>query len=178
MELTRDVAQRFNNLYGQTFKIPEPFIPKVGARIMDLLDPVSKMSKSDENANGCVYILDDKDTILRKFRRAVTDSDCVVCCGEGKEGIVNLMSIYGAVTGKTMEEIEAEFKGKGYGDFKSAVGEAVADHLAPIRSEYARLSADKAYLTDCMKNGAEQAGRISRRTLAKVYRKVGFLELK
>ena len=119
-----------------------------------------------------------KDTILRKFRRAVTDSGCEVCCGEGKDGINNLMCIYGAVTGKTVEEIEAEFKGKGYGDFKSAVGEAVADHLAPIRAEYERLSADKAYLMQCMENGAEQARRITRRILSKVYRRVGFLELK
>lgn len=178
LELARNIAVRFNQRFGDTFTVPDCYIPKQGARLMSLQDPTKKMSKSDENANGCVYILDDKDTILRKFRRAVTDSGCEVCCGEGKDGINNLMCIYSAVTGKTTEEIEAEFKGKGYGDFKSAVGEAVADHLAPVREEYARLSGDKAYLMQCMETGAEQARRITRRILSKVYRKVGFLELK
>ena len=176
LELARNIAQRFNQRYGDTFTVPDGYFPKQGARLMSLQDPTKKMSKSDENANGCVYILDDKDTILRKFKRAVTDSDTEIAFREGKDGINNLMTIYSAVTGKTMEEITAEFAGKGYGDFKTAVGEAVADHLAPVRSEYDRLIADKAYLTQCMKNGAEQAYRITRKTLQKVYRKVGFID--
>ena len=176
LELARNIAQRFNQRFGDTFTVPDGYIPKQGARLMSLQDPTKKMSKSDENANGCVYILDDKDTILRKFKRAVTDSDTVVAFREGKDGINNLMTIYSAVTGKTFEEIEAEFAGKGYGDFKIAVGEAVSDHLAPVRNEYERLIADKAYLTECMTNGASQAYKITRKTLQKVYRRVGFVD--
>ena len=176
LELARNIAIRFNQRFGETFTVPDGYFPKQGARLMSLQDPTKKMSKSDENANGCVYILDDKDTILRKFRRAVTDSDSEVCYREDKAGINNLMTIYGAVTGKTMDEITAEFAGKGYGDFKTAVGEAVADHLEPVRSEYARLIADKDYLTACMKNGAGQAYQITRNTLRKVYRRVGFVD--
>ncbi len=178
LELARNIAIRFNQRYGDTFTVPDGYFPKQGARLMSLQDPTKKMSKSDENANACVYILDDKDTILRKFRRAVTDSDAEVVFREGKDGINNLMTIYGAVTGKTMEEIEAEFAGKGYGDFKTAVGEAVADHLEPVRTEYARLIADKAYLTQCIDTGSEQAYRITRKTLSKVFRKVGFIDRK
>ncbi|MBR6419387.1 MAG: tryptophan--tRNA ligase [Oscillospiraceae bacterium] len=176
LELARNIAIRFNQRFGETFTVPDGYFPKQGARLMSLQDPTKKMSKSDENANACVFILDDKDTILRKFKRAVTDSDTVVAYREGKDGINNLMTIYSAVTGKSYEEIEREFDGKGYGDFKIAVGEAVADHLAPVRTEYARLSADKQYLLDCMKTGSEQAYRITRKTLSKVYRKVGFLD--
>ena len=176
LELARNIAIRFNQRFGETFTVPDGCFPKQGARLMSLQDPTKKMSKSDENANACVFILDDKDTILRKFKRAVTDSDTVVAYREGKDGINNLMTIYSAVTGKSYEEIEREFDGKGYGDFKIAVGEAVADHLEPVRTEYARLSADKQYLLDCMKTGSEQAYRITRKTLSKVYRKVGFLE--
>ena len=176
LELARNIAIRFNQRFGETFTVPDGYFPKQGARLMSLQDPTKKMSKSDENANACVFILDDKDTILRKFKRAVTDSDTVVAYREGKDGINNLMTIYSAVTGKTYEEIEREFDGRGYGDFKIAVGEAVADHLAPVRTEYARLSADKQYLLDCMKTGSEQAYRITRKTLSKVYRKVGFLD--
>lgn len=178
LELARNIAQRFNQRYGDTFTVPDCYIPEQGARLMSLQDPTKKMSKSDENANGCVFILDDKDTILHKFKRAVTDSETEVCFREGKDGINNLMAIYSAVTGRTFGEIEAEFAGKGYGDFKTAVGEAVADHLAPLQAEYNRLIADKAYLTACMNNGAEQAFRITRRTLQKVYRKVGFVDRK
>lgn len=178
LELARNVAVRFNQRFGDTFTVPEPYVPQSGARVMSLQDPTKKMSKSDENANACVYILDDKDTIMRKFKRAVTDSDAEVCYREGKEGINNLMTIYGCVTGKTMDEITAEFAGRGYGDFKTAVGEAVADHLAPVRSEYARLSADKAYLNQCIANGSEQAYRMTRKVLAKVYRRVGFVDHK
>lgn len=176
LELARNIAIRFNQRYGDTFTVPDGYFPKQGARLMSLQDPTKKMSKSDDNVNACVFILDDKDTIMRKFRRAVTDSDTEVCYREGKDGINNLMTIYGAVTGRTMEEIEHEFAGKGYGDFKSAVGEAVADHLEPVRTEYARLIADKAYLTQCMETGSEQAYRITRKTLAKVFRKVGFID--
>ena len=176
LELARNIAQRFNQRYGETFTVPDAYIPKQGARLMSLQDPTKKMSKSDENANACVFILDDKDTILRKFKRAVTDSDTEVCYREGKDGINNLMTIYGAVTGKTMDEITAEFAGKGYGDFKIAVGEAVADHLEPVRSEFARLIADKAYLTDCMTNGAQQAYHLTSKLIRKIYRRVGFID--
>ncbi len=176
LELARNIAQRFNQRFGDTFTVPDGYIPKQGARLMSLQDPTKKMSKSDENANACVFILDDKDTILRKFKRAVTDSDTEVCYKEGKDGINNLMTIYGAVTGKTMDEITAEFAGKGYGDFKTAVGEAVADHLEPVRTEFARLIADKAYLTECMTNGAQQAYRLTSKLIRKVYRRVGFID--
>ncbi|HAM69483.1 MAG TPA: tryptophan--tRNA ligase [Ruminococcus sp.] len=176
LELARNIAQRFNQRFGETFVVPEGYIPESGARLMSLQDPTKKMSKSDENANATIFILDDKDTILRKFKRAVTDSDTEVCYREGKDGINNLMSIYSVVTGKTYDEITAEFAGRGYGDFKTAVGEAVADHLEPVRTEYARLSADKAYLTECMTNGAQQAYRLTSKLLRKVYRRVGFID--
>ncbi len=175
VELARDIAGRFNQAYSETFTIPEPIISKSGMKIMSLADPTKKMSKSDENANAVVYILDDKDTIIRKFKRAVTDSDTCVRYGEGKDGINNLMSIYSCVTGKTYEEIEREFEGCGYGDFKLAVGEAVADTLAPVQAEHARLLADKAYLETIMKNGADTASYFAQKTLSKVKKKVGFL---
>ena len=176
LELARNIAGRFNQKYGEFFTLPEPFIPETGARVMSLQDPSKKMSKSDENPNACVLILDDKDTIIRKFRRAVTDSEAEVCYREGKAGINNLMTIYSAVTGKTLDAITAEFAGKGYGDFKTAVGEAVADHLEPVRTEYEKLIADKAYLKECYTAGAETAFRITRKTLSKVYRKIGFVD--
>lgn len=176
LELARDIAARFNSVCGDTFKIPEPYIPKTGARIMSLADPTKKMSKSDENPNGFVAILDEPDVIMRKFKRAVTDSDSVVRYAEGKDGINNLMSIYSSVSGKTFEEIEREFDGKGYGDFKSAVGEAVSDALKPIREDYKRYSNDKAYLEACYTKGAEMANKISFRTLDKVYKKCGFIK--
>ena len=175
LELTRDVAGRFNNVYGNTFRIPEPYIGKQGARIMSLADPTRKMSKSDENQNATVSILDKPEQIVKKFKRAVTDSDMEVCYKEGKDGINNLMSIYSVVTGKTMDEITAEFSGKGYGDFKTAVGEAVAEELRPVREEFDRLMADKAYLEQCYKDGAETASRIASRTMEKVKRKVGLI---
>ncbi|MDE5583325.1 MAG: tryptophan--tRNA ligase [Ruminococcus sp.] len=176
LELARNIAQRFNQRYGDFFKLPEPYISEIGAKVMSLQDPTKKMSKSDENPNAVILILDDKDTIIRKFKRAVTDSDTEVCYREGKDGINNLMTIYASVTGKSFAEIESEFSGKGYGDFKLAVGEAVADHLAPVRSEFARLSADKAYLKKCYTQGAEKALRYSQRIVSKVYRKVGFVD--
>ena len=178
LELARNIAQRFNQRYGDFFTLPEPYIIDVGAKVMSLQDPTRKMSKSDENPNACILILDDKDTIVRKFKRAVTDSEAEVCFREGKDGINNLMTIYSVVTGKDFASIEAEFAGKGYGDFKLAVGEAVADHLEPVRTEFARLIADKAYLKKCYTEGAERAMRISSRTVSKVYHKVGFVDLK
>lgn len=176
LELTRNVAQRFNQRYGELFKLPDGYIPPKGAKIMSLAEPTKKMSKSDENQNGCIYILDDKDTIIRKFKRAVTDSDSSVRYAEGKDGINNLMTIYSVVTGKNYEEIEREFEGKGYGDFKIAVGEAVADHLKPVRENFDRLIADKKYLEECFAKGDEAAYKISRKIVSKAYHKAGFVD--
>jgi tryptophanyl-tRNA synthetase len=176
LELARDIANRFNNIYGDVFTVPEPFIPKEGARVMSLQDPTSKMSKSDPNVNGFVSILDDKDTIMRKFKKAVTDSEGEIAYREGKAGINNLIDIYSAVTGKTIDETVAEFSGKGYGDFKMAVGEVVADELAPIRERYEDLRKNKDYLEAIYKSGAERAYKLSNRTLSKVKRKVGFVD--
>ena len=176
LELARNIAQRFNQRYGDFFTLPEPYILDVGAKVMSLQDPTKKMSKSDENPNACILILDDKDTIIRKCKRAVTDSEAEVCFREGKDGINNLMTIYSCATGKDFKAIEAEFAGKGYGDFKLAVGEAVADHLEPIRTEFAKLSADKAYLKQCYTEGAEKALRYSSRIVSKVFHKVGFVD--
>lgn len=178
LELARNVAQRFNQRYGDFFTVPEPYIPKTGARVMSLSDPQSKMSKSDPNPNGCIYILDDHDTIIRKFKRAVTDSDTVIRYAEGKDGINNLMSIYSIFTGKTTEEIEREFDGKGYGDFKLAVGETVADALKPIRDEFAKIRADKAYIAEVCRDGAARASAVSSKVCRKAYRKVGFMDMK
>ena len=176
LELARNVAQRFNQRYGELFAIPEPYIPKVGAKVMSLQEPTKKMSKSDDNPNACILILDDKDTIIRKFKRAVTDSEAEVCYRDGKDGINNLMTIYSSVTGRNFDEITSEFAGKGYGDFKLAVGEAVADHLEPVRTEFDRLIQDKAYLKKCYTEGAEKALRYSQRIVSKAYHKVGFVD--
>ena len=177
LELTRDLAIRFNNRYSDTFTVPEGYIPKGnGARIMSLADPSRKMSKSDDNPNAFITMSDDRDTIIRKCKRAVTDSGNEVRFAEDKPGVSNLIAIYTAFTGKTIEETEREFAGKGYGDFKLAVGEAVADVLAPVQAEKARLCKDKGYLNQVMKEGAEAASRIARKTLSKVYRKVGFYQ--
>ncbi len=176
LELARNIAQRFNQRYGDFFTVPEPYIPEKGAKIMSLQEPAKKMSKSDDNPNAVILILDDKDTIIRKFKRAVTDSEAEIVYREGKDGINNLMTIYSTVTGKDYAAIEAEFAGKGYGDFKLAVGEAVADHLEPVRTEFARLSKDKAYLKECYTAGAEKALRYSQRIVSKVYHKVGFVD--
>ena len=175
LEIARDIAGRFNGVYGDVFRIPEGYFPPVAARVMSLADPTRKMSKSDSNPKATVAVLDDRDTIIRKFRSAVTDSEAEVCYREGKDGINNLMTIYSAVTGKSMDEITAEFSGKGYGDFKLAVGETVADALAPVHERFDQLMADKAYLEECYQEGAQRAEAISRRTLAKVYKKVGFI---
>jgi tryptophanyl-tRNA synthetase len=179
LELTRNVAIRFNGRYGETFTVPEPYIGEVGAKIMSLQEPTSKMSKSDSNANAYILITDDKDTIIRKFKRAVTDSlGGVVYKNDeaGREGINNLITIYSAVTGLTFEQIEKDFAGKGYGDFKLAVGEAVADKLEPVRTEFSRLIADKAFLKEKYTEHAGKALKLSQRILDKVYKKVGFVK--
>ena len=177
LELSRDIAMRFNQIYGDTFTVPEGYISTDTMKIMSLAEPAAKMSKSDENQNAVVYILDSKDDILRKFKKAVTDSDACVRYAEGKDGINNLMTIYKAFTGKSFEEIEREFDGRGYGDFKLAVGEACADGLAPVRAEFDRLIADKAYLEEIMKKGAADAAYCARKTLSKVKRKLGFVNI-
>ncbi len=174
LELTRDIAERFNKLYGDTFTIPEAYIGKVGARIMSLQDPEKKMSKSDENPNGSIYLMDDKDTIMRKCRRAVTDSQTQIRYSDAQPGIKNLISIYSACTGRTPEEVEREFDGRGYGDFKTAVGEAVAAVLAPLQDEVARLNQEKSYIDAVIKNNAGKAQYYAAKTLRKVQRKVGF----
>ena len=175
LELARDIGMRFNQIYSDTFAIPDGYISTDTMKIMSLAEPTSKMSKSDTNQNAVVYILDSKDDIMRKFKKAVTDSDAEVRYAEEKPGVSNLMSIYRAFTGKTFDEIENEFQGKGYGDFKCAVGEACADGLAPVRDEFARLIADKAYLESVMKSGAEEAHYHALRTMSKVKRKIGFV---
>lgn len=175
IELTRNIVNRFNGLYGDVFRIPEPYIPKSGAKIMSLQDPTKKMSKSDTNVNATISILDNPDVIMSKFKRAVTDSDTEVAYREGKDGINNLMTIYSVFTGMTMEQIEAEFSGKGYGDFKKAVGEVVVDALTPVREEFNRLLKEKSYLEECYKKGAETAGYVAEKTLRKVKKKVGLL---
>lgn len=178
IELTRDIAQRFNEVYGETFVIPEGYTPKAGTKVCSLQEPTKKMSKSDENENARVSLLDPKDVIMRKFKRAVTDSETSVRYAEGKDGINNLMTIYSCFTGKSYDEIEKEFEGKGYGDFKTAVGEACADGLAPLQSEYNRLMNDQGYLETIMKNGSDYANYLAGKTLNKVYKKVGFLQFK
>ncbi len=175
LELARDVAMRFNQIYGDTFTVPDGYISQDTMKIMSLAEPTQKMSKSDENQNAVVYILDSKDDIMRKFKKAVTDSDAEVRYSEDKPGVSNLMTIYRAFTGKDFAEIEKEFAGRGYGDFKSAVGEACADGLAPVRDEFARLIKDKAHLEAVMKAGADEAAYYARRTMSKVRRKLGFV---
>ena len=177
VELCRNIAERFNQIHPNTFTVPEPILAKSGMKIMSLADPTKKMSKSDENVNAVVYILDDRDTMIRKFKRAVTDSDTHVCIGEGKHGINNLIGIYSCFTGKTAEEIEREFDGKGYGDFKLAVGEVCADALAPIQAKFNEYLSDKAFLEAQMKRGAEEASYYARRTLSKVRKKLGFVNI-
>ena len=178
LELARNIAIRFNHLMGDTFTVPEGYIAKDGMKIMSLSEPSAKMSKSDPNQNAVVYILDTKDDILRKFRRAVTDSDSCVRYDAEKPGIANLMTIYRCFTGKDYSEIEREFDGRGYGDFKTAVGEACADALAGVQSEFTRLMADKPYLESVMRAGAESASRAAARTMSKVRRRFGFVDLK
>ena len=178
VELTHVIARRFNGIYGDVFKIPEPFIPKVGARIMSLTNPTAKMSKSENEDTGRVLLMDPPEVVMKQFKRAITDSDtenCVRYDKENKPGVANLMTIYSAVTGKTYEEIETEFAGCGYGKFKPVVGEAVVEHLRPIREESLRLMKDKAYLESVYRDGAQKASFVAEKTLRKVYKKVGFV---
>ena len=176
LEITRDIAQRFNGIYGDVFTIPEPYIGKSGAKIMSLQDPLKKMSKSDENPNASILLMDDPDTIIRKFKRAVTDSDACICYRDEQPGIKNLLDIYCACNNVTPEEAVKEFDGKGYGDFKLAVGESVVNILKPVQDEYARLSKDKAYIDSVIKENADKAGYYATKTLRKVQKKVGFPE--
>ena len=178
VELTRNIAKRFNSVYGEVFKLPEPYIPKVGARIMSLANPEAKMSKSENEDTGRITLMDPPETIMRQFKRAITDSDtenCVRYDKENKPGVSNLMTIYSAVTGKSFAEIEAEFAGQGYGKFKPAVGEAVVETLRPIREEATRIMKDKAYLEKVYQDGAQKAAYVAEKTLRKVYKKVGFV---
>ena len=175
LEFTRSIAQRFNHVYGEMFRMPEGYFPETGARVMSLAEPTAKMSKSDENAKATIFNLDDEKTILKKFKSAVTDSGSEVAYRTGKDGINNLMTIYAAVTGKSMEEITAEFAGRGYGDFKTAVGTAVAEELRPIRENYARLMEDRGYLDAEIAKGAERACAIAEKTLRKTMRKMGLI---
>lgn len=175
LEIARNIAERFNGIYGKTFTIPDAYISKVGARVMSLQDPTHKMSKSDENTNSWVAVLDKPDVIMKKFKRAVTDSDVKVCIGEGKDGVNNLIGIMSAVTGKTSDEITAEFEGKGYGDFKTAVGEAVIEELRPIQERFEKYIADKSYLEEQYRKGAEFALKYSQRTLDKAMKKIGYI---
>ncbi len=175
LELARNIAERFNGIYGNTFRVPDPYIAQVGAKIMSLQDPTRKMSKSDENVNAWVAVLDKPDVIMKKFKRAVTDSEAKICVGEGKDGINNLIGIMSAVTGKTADEITADFEGKGYGDFKVAVAEAVIEKLRPIQERFDEYIANKDYLTEQYRKSAEFALRISQRTLDKAMKKIGYL---
>ena len=175
LELCRNIAERFNGLYSPTFVVPEGLIPKTGARIMSLQDPTKKMSKSDENTAGFITMLDTPAEIMKKFKRAVTDSEARVYYGENKAGINNLMGIYSCITGKSYDEIEKGFEGRGYGDFKTAVGETVVKELEPIQARYNELIKDKAYLEKCYSEAAPRAEAIARRTLQKVMKKVGYL---
>lgn len=176
LEITRDIAERFNNIYGDVFTIPEAYIGKVGAKIMSLQDPVKKMSKSDENPYASIYLMDDPDTIMRKCKRAVTDSEAQILYRDEQPGVKNLINIYSACTGKTPEEVVKEFDGRGYGDFKVAVGESVVSVLKPLQEEAARLTKDKAYIDGIIKENAEKAGYYANKTLRKVQKKVGFPE--
>ncbi len=173
VELSRDIATRFNGIYGDTFKLPEPYIPTVGKKVMSLTEPDKKMSKSDLSG-GSVCLNDDRDTIIRKFKRAVTDSGSEIIMSEDKPGVSNLIMIYSAFTGKDVKEVESEFAGKGYGEFKLAVGETVADKLAPVQAKYNEYINDKDYLNGVLKDGSERAAYLARKTLSKVYRKIGF----
>ena len=175
VEIARDIAVRFNSIYGEVLTLPEGFIPKNGARIKSLTEPAKKMSKSDDNPNAYILITDPEDVIIKKFKRAVTDSESEIVYREGKDGINNLLTIYSAVTGADISAAQSEFEGKGYGEFKLAVGEAVAAALKPVREEYERLVRDRAYLDEVMKNGAAAASRVAERTFAKTIKKIGLI---
>lgn len=175
LEIARNICDRFNSIYGDVLKMPEPFIGKAGAKITSLQDPLKKMSKSDDNPKSYISMLDEPNVIMKKIKSAVTDSEACVRFADGKDGINNLMTIYSCCTGKSFEDIEKEFDGRGYGDFKTAVGEAVVKELEPIQTKYKELINEKKYLEECMRNGAEFATKLSQRTLDKVMKKVGFL---
>ncbi len=177
LEIARDIANRFNNAYSPTFNVPEPYISTMGAKIMSLADPTSKMSKSDANINATISILDSRDVVMSKFRKAVTDSDNTIRIGEDKPGITNLLTIYASVTGKTIDEAVAECSDMPYGVFKQHVGEAVDELLTPVRIKYNDLMGDKAYLISVAKEGAEKAAYLAQKTLRKVYKKVGLFQL-
>ena len=176
LEITRDIAERFNNIYGDVFTIPQAYVGKVGAKIMSLQDPTKKMSKSDENPNASIYLMDDPDTIMRKCKRAVTDSEAQILYRDEQPGVKNLIDIYSACTGKTPDEVVKEFDGKGYGEFKLAVGEAVVSVLRPLQEEVERLNKDKAFIDGIIKENAEKAGYFANKTLRKVQKKIGFPE--
>ena len=176
LEITRDIANRFNSIYGDVFTVPEPYIGKATAKIMSLQDPTKKMSKSDENPNASILLMDDPDTIMRKFKRAVTDSDAQVIYKEDKPGIMNLINIYSSITGKSVEEVEKEFDGKGYGDFKMAVGESVVNKLKPLQDRFYDLQKNKDYINSCIKENDEKAAYFANKTLRKAQKKVGLLE--
>ncbi|MCH5198682.1 MAG: tryptophan--tRNA ligase [Oscillospiraceae bacterium] len=177
LEIARDIAERFNGIYGEVFKVPSPYIGKKGARILSLQEPEKKMSKSDLNVKSFISLTDNNDAIAKKIKSAVTDSEARVYCGDGKNGINNLMTIYSCCTGKDFDAIEAEFSGKGYGDFKASVAEAVIAEIEPLRNEYEHILADKAYIEKCAKDGAEKASYLARRTVRKVMKKVGFYQV-
>ena len=176
LEITRDIAGRFNHIYGDVFTVPEAYIGKVGAKIMSLQDPSKKMSKSDENPNASIYLMDEPDTIMRKCKRAVTDSKALIIYSDEQPGVKNLIDIYSASTGKSPAEVVKEFDGKGYGEFKMAVGEAVVSVLKPLQDEVARLEKDKVYIDSVIKKNAEKANYFAMKTLRKVQKKVGFPE--
>ncbi|HAN21044.1 MAG: tryptophan--tRNA ligase [Clostridiales bacterium GWF2_36_10] len=176
LELSRDIAERFNGVYSETFKIPDPYIPKEGTKILSLNEPTKKMSKSDLSG-GSVFLLDDRNTIIKKIKRAVTDSGSEIKFADGKDGINNLLTIYSCFTNKSIHEAEKEFEGKGYGDFKLAVGEVTADALGKIQEEFKRYLSDKDNLNKILKDGSERAAYMARKTLSKVYKKVGFYSI-
>ena len=177
LELARDVAERFNGLYGEVFRIPQPYIGKKGAKILSLQEPEKKMSKSDPNQKAFISLTDPTDVMVKKIKSAVTDSEAVVRYSPDKPGVSNLMTIYSCCTGKDFAAIEAEFAGRGYGDFKAAVAEAVAEELRPLRDEYEHILADKAYIEKCAAEGAQKAAYLARKTLRKVMKKVGFYQI-
>jgi len=178
LELARNLAQRFNHNYSETFTVPEPYIPKVGGRVMSLQNPMSKMSKSDKNENSLIALLDSPDVITKKIKRAVTDSGSEIKYDENRPGISNLISLYSILTEQSFSQVETEFAGKMYSDFKSKLAEVVIDTLKPIQNEYKKIMGDKKYLEGILKVGAENAFYRARKTLSKVYRKIGFIEKK
>ncbi|MCA9427216.1 MAG: tryptophan--tRNA ligase, partial [Candidatus Omnitrophica bacterium] len=175
LELTREIAGRFNEAYGETFKVPEPYIPPSGARIMSLQDPTSKMSKSDPNPKSYISLLDNLDEARNKIKRAVTDSEATVAYDESRPGLANLIRIYNGITGEPIEEIVSKYEGKGYAEFKTDLGEVVVDFLRPIQEKYKAIREDKKVLEGIIQKGAEEAIKRSRRTVSKVYKKVGFV---